>query len=103
MREIFYVLRDEKKKPVVTVCLLIDESTHWVVARGVAICSDKETPCMKLDAQQRNGPALARKKAYKTLKARKNQFPILRIEPMKVVSRVLLAGGEEKQFDDIGV
>uniref|UniRef100_A0A6M3M4V6 Peptidase n=1 Tax=viral metagenome TaxID=1070528 RepID=A0A6M3M4V6_9ZZZZ len=107
MKEVFYFLRDKEKRPVVTVCLLVleEDGEHFVdtikpfqagtvVARGVAICSDKETPCINIKAKQRNGPGKARKQAYKALKATKDQFPIRRPEPIEVLNKVYVANDD---------
>lgn len=41
-REAYYYARDKQNRPVVTVCLLVDDKCN--IARGVAICSAKDSP-----------------------------------------------------------
>ena len=83
MKELCYYFRDKEKKPVVTVVLIIDDNHN--VARGIAICSDLETPVTTSSAQRRNGPGLARKRAMKALKQQKNLFTIRREEPVRIL------------------
>jgi hypothetical protein len=49
MNTLYYYFRGENKVPRITVCLLyeIDLEGVKLVARGLAICSLKETPCKK--------------------------------------------------------
>lgn len=71
MREYFYYLRDGRKRPVVTVCLLelarhtkkngtvvVSDSGDAVIVRGVAICSNSDDPCMKTGRNIAKGRAL---------------------------------------------
>ena len=95
MKEIFYFLRDKDRKPVVSVCLLLDETSSVVKARGVAICSDMETPCANIKAQQRNGPGLARRRAYKVLVCKQAQFKVIRKEARSVLTKVV---GPERRY-----
>jgi hypothetical protein len=44
MREIYYYLRDKMNRPVVTVCLLVNETA---MARGIAVCSVRDQPYKK--------------------------------------------------------
>lgn len=55
MKEFFYYLRDVKRRPVVTVCLLIDDD--GTVFRGIAICSPLDQP------DKRKGRNIARERA----------------------------------------
>jgi len=86
IEEIFYFIRNKDKRPAITVCLLFDKNIQIFLARGVAICSPKETPCIKMNAQQRNGPGLARKRAWRALEAEENIYEITRFEPIKTLN-----------------
>ncbi|MCK4826328.1 hypothetical protein KA005_61870 [bacterium] len=86
MKEIFYFIRDKDHKPVISVCLLIE--TESIQARGVAICSDSETPCSKLNAHQSNGPGIARRRAWKAWKNEKNMYVINREEVVEILDHV---------------
>jgi hypothetical protein len=57
-RVVYYYLRDEARKPWITVCLLVD-SAKKVLARGVAICSLRDNP------HKRKGRAIALSRAMK--------------------------------------
>lgn len=83
IREFCYYFRDENKRPVITVILLINVYGNF--ARGIAICSDQETPVINSKAHMRNGPGLARRRAHKALKEKKNLFLILRGEPRVII------------------
>lgn len=84
VREFCYYFRDANKKPVITVILLIDSYGNF--ARGIAICSDQETPVTNSKVHMRNGPGLAKRRAYKSLKEKKNLFLILRKEPHSIIN-----------------
>jgi hypothetical protein len=49
MKQLFYHFRNKKNEPVITICLLQDEQ---IFARGISICSLKETP-IKTDGRNR--------------------------------------------------
>ena len=87
MRELYYFIRDKEHKPVISVCLLLttDGSPTIVGARGVAICSDRDTPCSKLHAHQSNGPGIARRRAWKAWKNGKNMYKVQRAEAVDVL------------------
>ena len=89
MKEIFYFIRDKEHKPVISVCLLLitDDLPTEVGARGVAICSDSETPCSKLNAHQSNGPGIARRRAWKVWKSG-SLYPISRKEVFNILDKV---------------
>ncbi|MHA1408524.1 MAG: hypothetical protein ACTSSG_14255 [Candidatus Heimdallarchaeaceae archaeon] len=64
MKEIYYYIRDEKNRPMITVCLL-EETNYYNLTkkytRGVALCSEKDIPCKKVGrkiAKQRASYAL---------------------------------------------
>ena len=97
MKEIFYFIRDKDHKPVISICLLIE--TESVQARGVAICSDSETPCINIKAHQRNGPGIAKKKAWKAWKSESNDYRIHRLEAIAVLDRIRLSN--EETWNDI--
>jgi hypothetical protein len=94
MKEIFYFIRDKDHKPVISVCLLIETSDSppgnlkTVAARGVAICSDRDTPCSKLHAHQSNGPGIALRRAWKAWKSEKDMYEINREEVVKILDHV---------------
>jgi len=56
--EHYYYIRDDVHRPIITVCL-IKLGKH--VAKGVAICSDKDNPCKK------TGRAIAKGRANKAM------------------------------------
>lgn len=57
-RPVYYYLRDKKKQPLVTVCLLVDMKTREVVSRGVAICSPLDHPTKRIGRGVAYGRAL---------------------------------------------
>jgi len=96
MKEVFYFIRDKDHKPVISVCLLLttDGTPTFIVARGVAICSDKDTPCTKLHAHQSNGPGIARRRAWKAWKSGGDKHGIHREEAFKILDRVRFNNSE---------
>ena len=79
MKEFYYHLRDERSRPVVTVCLLIEKNT---MARGVAICSPKDNPKKKI------GRAIAKGRALKGFTEGVTTHLVKRQEPMHVQKSV---------------
>jgi len=77
MKEFYYYARDNKNRPVVTVCLLQDDGN---VARGVAICSLKDGP------NKAEGRKIARKRASAALhsKGRCDCGKVERSEPVDI-------------------
>jgi hypothetical protein len=68
IRRVFYYIRDEQKRPVITVCLAIADRSEggqrWDsahITRGMALCSKKDTP------NKRVGRALAWGRARKAI------------------------------------
>ncbi len=61
-KQFFYYLRDKKNRPIITVCLL---KANGDIARGVAICSDKDNPCKK------TGRKIAKDRAIYAMKTKK--------------------------------
>ena len=100
MKEIFYFIRDKDHKPVISVCLLLTtgESPMKVGARGVAICSDRDTPCSKLNAHQSNGPGIARRRAWKVWKAGKDMYEIKREKAFSVLNKIPAENVKEEFF-----
>ena len=47
MKEIIYYERDENKRPILTVCLVVNKC-KIVLSRGVAKCSKKDMPVKKI-------------------------------------------------------
>ena len=104
MKEQFYFIRDEDHKPVITVCLLVDCTlvTPFIAARGVAICSDLDTPCTKQDIWKSNGPGIAKRRAWKAWKNGHDMYPIVREEAYNVLDKIkFLDSWEDVQFEDI--
>ena len=42
----YYYIRDNKNRPIITICLIKDSESN--ISRGIAICSDKDQPCKKV-------------------------------------------------------
>ena len=108
MKEIFYFIRDKDHKPVISVCLLIETSgspgnPKTVGARGVAICSDSETPCSKLNAHQSNGPGIARRRAQSSYKHGKNMYRINRSEALNILDHVRSCVPEWEDINFTGI
>ena len=79
MREIYYHKRDEEGKPRLTVCLLKDESGNEIISKGISLCSFCDNP-KKDDGRER-----AKKRAYASLHAKRDLFPIKRMEAYTVI------------------
>jgi len=92
IEEVFYFIRDASNKPVITVCLLYNKNMKTFLARGVAICSEKETPVIKQSAQKRNGPGIARKRAWMAYNCLCNILRIYREEPLSVLRPIITTG-----------
>jgi len=75
MKERYYYLRNDKNEPVLTACLLKKEGQ---VARGLAICSLRDSPCKRI------GRAIAKGRAEKALREKKDSGFIFRKEVYKV-------------------
>lgn len=56
MDEYIYYVRDPDNRPMVTVCLMKNEQGKY--ARGVAICSLKDSPCKEEGRMRARGRAL---------------------------------------------
>jgi len=65
MKEYYYYFRDENKAPRLTVCLLKDGK---YIARGVAICSERDP------VNKAKGRTIAKGRAVKALKRKKSDF-----------------------------
>jgi hypothetical protein len=59
LKAVYYYIRDANKSPVVTVCLIVENKQ--IVARGVAICSERDFPNRQIGRGISYGRAL---KAY---------------------------------------
>lgn len=70
MKELYYYFRDIQKAPRITICLFYDEKERKVLARGIALCSMKETP------NKRVGRALAFDRAVFALDSNTNSEKI---------------------------
>jgi hypothetical protein len=58
LKPVYYYLRDKNKRPLVTVCLLVDPDHKEVVSRGVAICGPLDMPAKKVGRGMAYGRAL---------------------------------------------
>jgi hypothetical protein len=74
----YYYLRDENRRPVITVAVA-DILDDGVVCRGVAICSDKELPVKRI------GRDIARGRLIKALVNREDSEPVQRFEAVDVM------------------
>ena len=74
----FYYLRDEAKRPLVTVCLARDENgKHY---RGVAICSPKDSPVKRVGRQ------IALGRVLRAIHRNGDTGRVLRVEAWDVLS-----------------
>ena len=46
LTERYYYVRDDRRRPVITVCLMLDQDGK-VAARGMSVCSKSDNPCKK--------------------------------------------------------
>ena len=79
IKPFFYYLRDKDMRPMVTVCLLVFQGD--IVARGVAICSQKDAPCKRVGrsiAKGRAMKAFIRKATSEPISFKHYAFDILR-------------------------
>ena len=74
--EAYYYYRDTEKKPIITVCLLKAEQA---IGKGIAICSDLDSPC------KRTGRQIAKGRAIQALVHRITTQPVNRIEALTVL------------------
>ena len=79
MKELYYYYRDKDRRPLVTVCLLVNGDE---MARGVAICSPLDIPC------KRTGRHIARGRAVKALERFAFWEKVARTEAVMVRARV---------------
>jgi hypothetical protein len=68
-KEKYYYIRDEKFSPIVTICLMKDGNK---ISRGLAICSEKDSPCKKV------GRAIAKARAIFALSSEKDNLEMRR-------------------------
>ena len=92
MKEIYYHKRDDEGKPRVTICLLKDEQTNEIIAKGISICSFCDNP------HKENGRERAKKRAYACLFAERNLFPIKRVEALVVTDCCLCDEDRDLSF-----
>ena len=81
MKAYYYYYRNELNAPVVTVCLLINES-RLPVARGIAICSNSDHPVKKV------GRRIAYSKAMQAYHKRRTMYPVRSERALSVVRSV---------------
>lgn len=67
--EKYYYIRDEKNRPVITICLMKDRNK---ISRGLAVCSEKDSPCKKV------GRAIAKARAVYALNSEKDNLEMRR-------------------------
>lgn len=67
--EKYYYIRDEKNRPVITICLMKDGNK---ISRGLSVCSEKDSPCKKV------GRAIAKARAVYALNSEKNNLEMNR-------------------------
>lgn len=71
--EKYYYIRDERKRPIITVCLVRAERANGDdIARGIAVCSEKDSPCKKV------GRAIAKARAIYALTSEKDNLEMNR-------------------------
>ncbi len=76
MKLLYYYVRDQDNKPVITICL---GKSKRGVARGVSVCSLQDSPCKK------EGKRLARNKVLKALGTQSSGDICMRDEAHKVI------------------
>ena len=85
----FYYLRDEKNRPIITVCIIkISDG----VARGVAICSDQDVPKKSI------GRDIAEGRAYKAWSTENCSGVIQRRKAMDVLYSVIDTSDHDYAF-----
>jgi len=77
MKEKFYYFRNSKKEPVITVCILYDEESKELLARGIAICSKRDIPNKKV------GRLISSGRAVKAMLNGKDCYPVYRDEALE--------------------
>lgn len=83
--EWIYYLRDNLKRPIITVCLL--ENENGMFARGIALCSNKDQPCKRI------GRTIAKGRAVKALLTKTTSGRITRNEAFDVLDEINLETG----------
>jgi len=79
-----YYERDEKNRPLVTICLL---QANGDIARGVAVCSMLDNPCKK------TGRKIAKDRAIHAMRTQKNGCPMLTPNVHLIMSSISESGG----------
>lgn len=59
LQEIYYYVRDDRRRPIITVCLLVEGGQ--AIAKGVAVCSQLDNPSKQI------GRSIAKGRAVKVL------------------------------------
>ena len=78
--EIYYYLKDNKNRPIVTVCLL---SSGQAYSRGIAVCSNMDQPC------KRKGRQIAKGRAIQALKTGENTNAIKTLKAWEILNQTL--------------
>lgn len=74
-KERYYYIRDEKNRPVITVCLVKAERVNGRdIARGVAICSEQDMLCKAV------GRIIAKTRAIHALSSEEHSLEIRRFD-----------------------
>lgn len=97
MKEIYYYFRDEKNRPMTTICLMRETNYYdltYEIGKGVSLCSDKDIPCKKV------GRKIAKQRASYALSERKDSCATKRgiatVFPFKSCYMPVLTEYEEK-------
>ena len=89
MKHTFYYLRDNEKRPLVTVCLAYGKKGYK--ARGIAICSDKDQPSKK------TGRAIAKGRARSAFLSG-NSSPVNTWRAREILRSLSLGSGKSGKF-----
>lgn len=100
--ETFYTyLRDEKKRPIVTRCILIDDGNTYF---GQAMCSDKDAPVKKVGRAKAYGRAIQAKHSDNFVSmSSKNNKTFVKSAKELYLFKVVLSGVELKWLKLKGV
>lgn len=90
MKEWYYYLRDDKNRPVITVCIIENDGKYY---RGISICSDKD------QVIKRAGRNRSRGRALKAIHSTDDCEPIKRDEATIVFKHTSLVEGRDKYTD----
>ncbi|KKM32240.1 hypothetical protein LCGC14_1565890 [marine sediment metagenome] len=80
MKEFYYYLRDNDNRPLVTVCLM---QSNINFSRGVAICSNLDSPCKRV------GRNIAHERASHAMKVQGSTCPMGREDAFHVINLLM--------------